>query len=41
MISEAVAAGTLAIVGANYKLLEGTVVPDVIVGNVEPSQTPS
>jgi carbonic anhydrase len=32
LISAAVAAGTLAIVGANYRLLEGTVVPDVIVG---------
>ncbi|RWZ64665.1 carbonic anhydrase [Labedella populi] len=41
MIGEAIAAGTLAIVGANYKLLEGTVVPDVIVGNVgEPEPTP-
>ncbi len=34
LISAAVAAGTLAIVGANYRLLEGTVVPDVIVGQV-------
>ncbi len=33
LISEAIAAGTLAIVGANYKLLEGQVVPDVTVGN--------
>lgn len=32
LISDAVAAGTLAIVGANYRLLEGTAVPDVIVG---------
>jgi len=32
LISAAVAAGTLAIVGANCRLLEGTVVPDVIVG---------
>ena len=34
LISDAVAAGTLAIVGANYRLLEGAVVPDVIVGAI-------
>lgn len=34
LISDAIAAGTLAVVGANYKLLEGTAVPDVIVGDV-------
>jgi carbonic anhydrase len=34
LISDAVAAGTLAVVGANYRLLEGRVVPDVIVGRV-------
>ncbi|MHB1171170.1 MAG: carbonic anhydrase [Lacisediminihabitans sp.] len=34
LISEAIAAGTLAIVGANYRLLEGTVVPDIVVGSV-------
>ena len=34
LISEAVAAGTLAVVGANYRLLEGRAVPDVIVGAV-------
>jgi carbonic anhydrase len=34
MISDKVAAGSLAIVGANYKLLEGTAVPDVIVGDI-------
>jgi len=34
LISDAVAAGTLAVVGANYRLLEGRAVPDVIVGNV-------
>lgn len=34
VISTAVAEGTLAIVGANYRLLEGTVVPDVIVGAI-------
>ncbi len=34
LISDAVAAGTLAIVGANYRLLQGEVVPDVIVGAV-------
>lgn len=32
LISEAIAAGRLAIVGANYRLSEGTAVPDVIVG---------
>lgn len=34
LISDAIAAGTLAIVGANYRLLEGTAVPDIIVGEV-------
>jgi carbonic anhydrase len=34
LISEAIAAGTLAVVGANYRLLEGRVVPDVIIGTV-------
>ncbi|MBX3067207.1 MAG: carbonic anhydrase [Cryobacterium sp.] len=33
VISEAIADGSLAIVGANYKLLEGQVVPDVTIGN--------
>lgn len=37
LISEAIAAGTLAIVGANYRLLEGLAVPDVVVGNVQPA----
>ena len=32
LISLAVADGTLAIVGANYRLSEGTAVPDTIVG---------
>lgn len=32
LISDAVAAGTLAVVGANYRLLEGRVVPDVVLG---------
>lgn len=35
MISERVAAGTLGIVGANYKLAEGRVVPDVMLGITE------
>ena len=35
LISAAVAEGTLAVVGANYRLLEGRVVPDVIVGSVD------
>lgn len=34
LISDAIAAGTLAIVGANYRLLEGTAVPDIVVGIV-------
>jgi carbonic anhydrase len=36
LISDAIAAGTLAVVGANYRLLEGRAVPDVIVGSVYP-----
>ena len=32
LISDAVAEGTLGIVGANYRLLEGTAVPDTAVG---------
>lgn len=32
LISEAVAAGRLGVVGANYRLSEGTVVPDVVLG---------
>ncbi|WP_411721554.1 carbonic anhydrase [Mycetocola sp.] len=39
MISDAVAAGILGIVGANYKLLEGTAVPDIIIGNLETTTT--
>jgi carbonic anhydrase len=34
LISDAVAAGTLAVVGANYRLNEGRVVPDVILGTI-------
>ncbi|WP_091707282.1 carbonic anhydrase [Microbacterium sp. cf046] len=34
LISEAVADGRLAIVGANYRLAEGTAVPDIILGDV-------
>jgi carbonic anhydrase len=34
LISDAIAAGTLAIVGANYRLLKGMAVPDIIVGAV-------
>ena len=34
LIADAVAAGTLAVVGANYKLLEGTAIADVSVGAV-------
>jgi carbonic anhydrase len=32
LISQAVAEGRLAIVGANYRLAEGTAVPDIIIG---------
>jgi carbonic anhydrase len=34
LISDAVAAGTLAVVGANYRLSEGRVVPDVVLGSI-------
>jgi carbonic anhydrase len=34
LISEAIAAGTLGVVGANYRLLEGQVVPDISLGNL-------
>ncbi|UYN83695.1 MAG: carbonic anhydrase [Microcella sp.] len=34
LISAEVAAGTLGIVGANYRLLEGRVVPDVAIGQL-------
>lgn len=34
LISEAIAAGTLAVVGANYRLLEGAAIPDIHVGNL-------
>lgn len=34
LISDAIAAGTLAVVGANYLLLEGRAVPDVVVGTI-------
>ena len=38
LISDAVAAGTLAIVGANYRLLEGRAEPDIMVGLAQPSE---
>ena len=34
LISDAIAAGTLAVVGANYRLTEGTAIPDVHVGEI-------
>jgi Carbonic anhydrase len=34
IVSAAIAAGTLAIVGANYRLREGSVVPHVVVGTI-------
>jgi carbonic anhydrase len=39
LISDAIAAGRLAVVGANYRLGEGRVVPDVVVGEVGDSPT--
>lgn len=36
LISDAVAAGTLAIVGANYQLHVGRAVPDILIGSLEP-----
>lgn len=41
MISEAVAAGRLGIVGANYRLAEGTAVPVVTVGIDSPGISPA
>ena len=35
LISEAIALGKLAVVGANYRLAEGRVTPDVIIGVVD------
>lgn len=35
LIGAAIAAGTLAVVGANYRLSEGRVVPDVVLGSVD------
>lgn len=40
MISAGIADGTLAIVGANYKLLEGRAEPDIVVGTVQAPHTP-
>jgi len=37
IIADAVAAGTLAVVGATYRLAEGRVDPAVVVGSIEPS----
>lgn len=34
LISDAIAAGTLAIVGANYSLLEGKAEPDIVIGSL-------
>ena len=39
LVSDAVARGVLGIVGANYKLLEGTAVADVIIGNISTTDT--
>lgn len=36
LISDAIADGTLGVVGANYRLIEGRVVPDVVLGAIEP-----
>ena len=35
LIGAAIADGTLAVVGANYRLLEGRVVPDVVLGAID------
>lgn len=35
LIGAAIAAGTLAVVGANYRLTEGRVVPDIVLGSVQ------
>jgi len=35
LISDAIAAGTLAIVGANYSLLVGRAEPDIVIGQLE------
>jgi carbonic anhydrase len=35
LIGAAIAAGTLAVVGANYRLREGRVVPDVVLGAID------
>lgn len=35
LISDSIAAGNLAVVGANYRLAEGRVAPDVVVGVIE------
>ncbi|MCU1549556.1 MAG: carbonic anhydrase [Glaciihabitans sp.] len=34
LVSDAIAAGTLAIVGANYRLLEGRAEPDIVLGAI-------
>lgn len=39
LISDAVAEGRVAVVGANYRLAEGVVVPDVIVGDAADTQS--
>jgi carbonic anhydrase len=42
LIGAAIAAGTLAVVGANYRLSEGRVIPDVVLGEVEsPVEAPT
>jgi carbonic anhydrase len=41
LIGAAIAAGTLAVVGANYRLSEGRVVPDVVVGSIADPSAPS
>jgi carbonic anhydrase len=40
LISDAIAEGTLAVVGANYRLLEGRAVADIHVGNLSLRTTP-
>ncbi len=41
LLGAAIADGTLAVVGASYRLVEGTVEPDVVVGSIDPAGTTS
>ncbi|MET1042616.1 MAG: carbonic anhydrase [Microbacteriaceae bacterium] len=41
LISDAIAAGTLAVVAANYRLVEGRAVPYFVVGDVDAEESPT